>query len=187
MNGSNSNTSGNTVGTVTFGGKPECVSAAARAELQRDMIVTVKQDGTSDIWDKTTPPDDKTLIWWPKDPTSGVRLGQPRTYNAATGEWVEQGATPPYVPPEKRFGNDTVAAAVSQSKEITITPAMPEDDFIFYVIPTTQVGTTFNPASANMDNFGWEIIARVKNKVTLQFFNVPSGGLGFDWKAEEKK
>lgn len=187
MNGSNSNTSAATVGTLAFTGKPQCVSQAARDELQRDAIITIPaSSGEADIWPGTQPPDDKTLIWWAKDPTSGVRIGKPKTWDASTNQWVELGQPQVVKLPERRFGNDSVAAAASQSKEIEITPAMPIDDFFFAITITTQIGTTYNAASANMDDFGYQVIGKAKDKVTVEFFGVPTGGLGFDWKAEEK-
>lgn len=185
-NGSNSNTAGSTVAKVAFGGKPQCLSQAARDELQRDIIVTVPNAQDSDIWSDVTEPTDKTLIWWPKDPTSGVRIGKPRTYDVASAKWVELGAAPVLKLPERRFGTDTAGAAVSQSKEVPIVPAMPSDDFEFALTPTSRIGSTYGAASANMNDFGWQITAMVKDKVTLQIYNAPSGGIGFNWRAEEK-
>lgn len=186
MNGTNSNTAGKNVPVVGWRGTPQCVSQNAREEIARDLEINIPASADSDIWSGTTEPADKTLIWWPKDAVTGVRIGKPKTYDPGTNTWVELGQPTPVTLPERRFGADVVAAGVSQAKEVPIAPAMPNGDFFFSLTPTTKVGSGFSAASANMDNFGWELIGMEAGKVTIQFFNVPTGGLGFDWKAEQK-
>lgn len=180
-NGTNGNTAGQNVATVEWGGTPQCVSASARAEIERDIRVFVNIDSTSDIWSEATEPTDKTLIWWPRDAITGLRVGKPKTYNSASGQWEELGKAEPVTYPVPVFGNDTVAASVSQSKTVTFPSPMANAEYHFDLTPTTRVGSTFGAASTNMNDFGWQITAMTPAAVTLQFFNVPTGGLGFSW------
>lgn len=183
-NGADSNTNGDNFATTKATPKTgsDCISDERMAEIARRLQITIPVQKDSDIWSGAEPPEDKSLLWWPLDPTNGTRIGDvPKKWDAATGMWIDTGKTTPTTKIETRFGRDTVAA--DATKVVTFA-AMPGEYFVTITI-TSRIGTTFSAPAANMDNFDWEITNQAADTFSITFFAVPAGGVGFDWKVEQ--
>jgi hypothetical protein len=187
MNGGNSNTSGQNVATLEWSGTPISVSLKARQEIARDLHVTLENQQTSDIWDQATEPTDKTLIWWPKDPTSGARIGRPKTYNAATGQWEELGKSDELPPKRMRAtGEQQIGAGTSQDVTINFGFEMPtEEGYEIRILPQAKVDGLYVSAPANMNTFAWIITGQTQRAFSFQIYNVPTGGITVRWTVEE--
>lgn len=186
MNGSDSNTSGDNVAVREWTGTPKHVSQPARDEILRDFQISwERKTADSDIWSGTTEPTDKTKIWWPKDPVSGTRIGQPKYYDTATGTWVALGTDSGAAQARKRANGEKAVVAGASIVSISF-DGIASDNYKVTITPSTkQEDGTYGPSPANMNNFGWCIVAMATGQFQVQLFAVPTGGLTLLWEVEE--
>lgn len=192
MNGSDSNTSGANV--VAFGFKSQVsgdtISDRQMQELIRRLEGSVTPAETGDISSSADEPTDKTAIWWPVDPTSGVRIGQPRTYNTATGKWeaLGSGLTLPqfrgHASSRVYIANTTSAALATASADCSFA-GFGTDQYDIAITPVARNDTAFIAAPVSLASFGWVVTAQADGKFTLMAYNVPVGGIGFAFSVTE--
>lgn len=186
MNGSNGNTSGtnNVILDAIPKSGADCISDANMQEIARRISARVENRTDSDIWGGTTAPEDKTLLWWPKDTTTGVRLGQPKVWDAATETWIPLGTVtlPAYPKRTRRNGLEFVPAGASD--KVFTFESMGTEDYMIYLSMTRKVGGSWLAASANMTGFGWQIIGMSATTFTVHFFAVPTDGFGVMWEIQ---
>lgn len=176
----NLNTSGETVAELAFKQKVsgDCVDDRTMMELVRRLEATFTQTVTSDIWPGATPPEDKSLIWWPKDPTSGTRIGQPKIYDAVLKEWVPLtgSLTAPTALRARRNGQNAVAAGDSVV------------NLDFDSLETTNYFpsiTLMSPSTpGNMANTAFTVISRSNAQCVVAFFGIPAAGATALWTME---
>lgn len=187
MNGSNSGTSGANVATVTFAPKAEgdCLANVTLEEVVRRLQVTFEGRLTSDIWSDATEPTDHALIWWPKDPITGARIGQPKSYNVDTGTWIPLGNAPNSGFKARKRANGVVALAAGASSVNVDFTSIGTDAYHITLTPQTLAGSTWNPAPANMNNFGLIVTNRAVGQFTVAAFAVPTGGISVAWEVAE--
>lgn len=150
------------------------------AEVARRLVGTIESNELSNVVFSPTEPPDKTKVWWTTDPVTNVPVGQPKIWSEADNTWVNAASgVAPYVPPKEAYiGIDQVAGA-SATRNVTI-PDMGRQDYFVDVEVNTYVAQSWNAASANMNNFGWQINNKTATQISFSFFNVPTGGLHFD-------
>lgn len=187
MNGSNGNTAGanNVVIDAVEKTGEDCISNAHMQEIARRLNARVENRTDSDIWGGTEAPEDKTLLWWPKDSTTGVRLGQPKVWDAATEAWIALGSVtlPAYPKRAFRAGLEFVPAGVTVEKEFVF-ETIGTLDYGIRLTMTRKVGGTFLAAPANMNNFGAVVIDQTVTTFKVKFYNVPTDGLGVMWEIQ---
>lgn len=183
MNGSNSNTAGKNVATVETEQKREsdCISDALMQEIARRLKVTWENSTEGDIIGTTEPPADKTKIWWPRDATTGTRIGQPKVWDAPTEAWVALGNVTLPSQAKRRRKNGLQFVAAGAGPAVFTFESVGTDNYQIYLAPTRKVGGTWLAASANMTGFGWQVLAQTETSFTVHFFAVPTDGFGILW------
>lgn len=185
MNGSNSNTSGATVATLDF--KPavpgDVIGDKQMREIVRRLQVTNEGRSDSDIFPGTTAPSDLTLIWWPTDPTSGTRIGKPKTYDSELGQWVELGQGT-----ERQFNRFVTGIKGVSAGNSTVNfdfNGWQTKNYHISLTPTIINGDTVLSTPADLNNFHWVVSNKANDQFTVMFYAVPAGGLNIQWKVEE--
>jgi len=188
MNGSNSNTSGSNTAKLRFKPSDESalVSAAIRAELERDGYVVIEAVVEGNVVISPTPPDDTTKVWWPSD-VNGVPQGSPKVYDTESGEWVAIDSNfTPYVPPDQRNGTFFTPAGGSTQTAGPFTAMHGGSNYQIILTPTLFTGGVWQtPPASFPSNFGYFIANKSNTLFTVQFYGIPVGGLSWEWEARE--
>ena len=184
MNGSNSNTSGGNVATIDFkrAEAGDKIPDDVISELARRLVATTENQEQGTIVLSPTPPGDTTKIWWQTDPLTSVPVGQPKLYDAASGQWVENSVAGATIPRTRHF---QVFASAGNSQQNVAFQELATTDYVAILSPTTWVNGTWqtNP-NANTQN--WLITNKLSNGFTVAFYTVPTGGLTYDVLVMEK-
>lgn len=178
----NSNTSGENIASrIDFrpvpSGQPQYLSAKARAEIIRDLIVAFENVVEGDVIFSPTAPDDKTKAWWQTDPVTGIPIGQPKHWSEADNEWVDiaDPGTSSYTPPVERTVSKEIAVGASQ---VTFEFAeMGTDEYHVSIVELLKIGGDWLTPPANMNNYARAISGKSTTSVVINFFGVPAGGL----------
>lgn len=186
MNGSNSNTAGKNVATVEPAKKLEsdCVSDLLMQEIARRLKITFEYAAEGDIVGTVEAPADKTKIWWPRDVTTGTRIGQPKVWDAPTETWVPLGNVTLPTQPKRRRKNGLQFVAAGAGAAVFTFESVGTNDYQIYLTPTRNVAGTWLAASLNMTGFGWQVLAQTETSFTVHFFAVPADGLGIQWEIQ---
>lgn len=181
-----SNTSGATVAILDFirSVPGDLIGDKQFAEICRRLQATIEGQADSDIWGETAEPTDRTLVWWPKDPTSGSRIGQPKVYSYESNAWVPVGSELKF--PEKRERREGTATLNAGTFTVNISfDGWGSDKYFVQIAPLAKKDGGWIPAPANMNNFAWIVTNQAVNQFTLTFYNVPSGGIDVHWQVTE--
>lgn len=181
------NTSGANIATVTLKAfmEGDKITPELRAELQRVLEVTFNGREDTDIVSSLTPPTDLTKIWWPIDPTNGGRIGNPKTYDPATSEWVAFGSAglPVFNYRKRRNGRQQIASGngtqIIEFEDILTTAYQVKLTGVFFA------NGVLTAPPANMNNFYTGIANQTNTSFTLSFYASPTGGMSIDWEVTE--
>lgn len=169
-----------TLGVVDFSAKAgsDAVSDAVMEEIARRLIVTIETKTDGNVVFSSQPPEDKSKVWWQTDPTTGIPIGSPKTWNGSA--WVEitnPAVTAPVA--KKRTGSLYFpAGAGSQNFNFDDIETV---DYEVNVTPTTFLNGVWQPAPGTFPtHFGWTIINKTNTQVTIAIYGAPTGGLNFE-------
>lgn len=181
MNGSNSNTSGDSVAVLAFSDQSgsDHIPKAITDELARRSIITLSTTDLGNTVFSPTEPQDKTKVWWKTNAITGIPEGNALVWSEADNAWVPSNtSSTPYTPPKEQFISlDAVAGA--STRNITVED-MGRDDYFVQAEISTRVAGVWNSAPANTNNFGWCVINKTATSLSLALFAVPTGGLNFN-------
>jgi hypothetical protein len=154
-------------------------------EIIRRLVVTLEIFGNNPIVLSTVAPQDITKVWWPADPVTNTPIGVPKTWDAATQAWIPiiEPSTPSVVFPKTRF---TAAFADSGESDVTFSfKDIGTSDFFVSLTPLFYSNGDWT-TPAGFTHYGWALTNKSTNFFTAHFFGVPTGGMTFEAKIEEK-
>lgn len=175
--------SGETIaGVVDFSAKggSDAISDAVMEEITRRLIVTIEAKTEGNVVFSTEPPDDKSKVWWQTDPTTGIPIGSPKTWNSTTNAWTPIATAGEVADvPKKRAGQLYFPAGPS-SQNFNFED-IGTDDYEVNVIPTTFLNGVWGPAPDTFPvHFGWTVVNKTNSQVTISIYGCPVGGLNFE-------
>lgn len=184
MNGSNSNTSGSQVATISIKPDPNGkISESVLQEMQRRLVITIETAAQGNVVFSTTPPEDTTKVWWKTDPVSGLPTGQPLTYNSSTSTWEANNPTNSIVLKKRRTGVKFV-----EEGDSTVNILFTDMGSIGYNVkltPTTMDADGAFQVPQAADTSSWVVSAQAANQCSVTFYAVPTGGLSYLYEIEE--
>lgn len=155
-------------------------------EIARRLIVTLELKAQGNVVFSPTPPDDKSKVWWKTDPTTGIPLGSPKTWNSTTNQWQDvQTQASAYVPPKRR--HTMLFADAGQSQGTARFDSIQTTDYMVVVTPTTLINGSWQPAPSTFPtHFGYCIVNKAEAELTINFFGTPDQGMTFEIDIEER-
>lgn len=156
------------------------------AELAMRLIGTVERAANGNLVFSTTPPDDKTKVWFQIDPTTSIPIGSAKTWNETAKAWlpITQSGSP-YIPPQRRSG--MIYAQAGASTANFDFPDMGTSDYIVTLTPTTFLNGSWGVApNAFPTHFGWTVVNKANDQISVGFYGTPTGGLNFEVDLEER-
>jgi hypothetical protein len=164
----------------------DCLPDAVMEEIARRIIVTLEAASQGNVVFSATPPDDKSKVWWQLDPATLIPIGSPKLWNETTQAWepiTSTGQT--YVPPRKRHG--TIYAPAGASTVNFDFAELGTDDYSCTITPTTFLNGSWGVAPNNFPtHFGWVVVNKATNQLSIGFYGTPTGGLTFEIDLEER-
>lgn len=171
-----------TLGTVDFAqkGGTDAISDSVMEEIARRLVVTIESKTDGNVVFSTEPPEDKSKVWWQTDPTTGIPIGSPKTWNSALGQWVEITAPGAQAPVAKKRTGTLYFPAGNGSQNFNFSD-IETVDYEVNVTPTTFLNGVWQPApGAFPTHFGWTIVNKTNSQVTIAIYGAPVGGLNFE-------
>lgn len=154
-----------------------------REEIARFLVVTLEKATEGNVVFATTPPEDKSKVWWQIDPATSIPIGSPKLWNATTGAWepINTNGTV-YVPPLQRK-----SLVIALSGNSTITTDFTDIGTVDYRVTLTPTIRTGGVAPAVFPNaFGWCVLAKTTSSIVISFYAVPTEGLEFELDVEAR-
>lgn len=159
---------------------------AVMEEIARRLVVTLETQEQGNVVYSPTEPEDLTKAWIKTDPVTGLPInGIVYVYDSNTETWVPSPNQGAYVPPEKRFSKQTVAAGAST---INFPFAdMGTANYFPTLTFTTQAadGSWNAPPVSYPAGFGYLVTNQTNTTCSVSFWGVPVGGMSAILEVEE--
>lgn len=154
-----------------------------REEIAQFLIITLEKEAQGNVVFSTSPPEDKSKVWWQIDPATQTPIGSPKLWNETEQAWLPiDTSASSYVPPKQRHA--TVTALAGASTIVTNFSDIGTTDYRVTLTPTIRSGGV---APASFPNaFGYCVLSKSTTSVTISFYAVPTEGLEFDLDVEER-
>jgi hypothetical protein len=182
------NTSGANIATVEIKAFAEGdrIPLALREELKRIIEVSFQGREDNDIVSTLTPPVDLTKIWWPINPTTGARQGNPQIWSYSTSEWVDFGTNGVPVFKYRQRRNGRYQLPAGDGTAIVQFDSVETDKYQIRLTPVFFVDGTFAavPNKTDLGDFFIGVSAMSHNQFSLAYYDAPKTGLAcisVDW------
>lgn len=184
-------TSGDLVGQIGFA--DATAGDAISNELAREIIrrlrvfVPSPKGSTSDIWDGQQPPEDKSIYWWPKDPVTGARLGQPRKYDEESDQWIEQTGEVNQVQTPTRKRRNGYRQFPSGGSHVNLEyDDMGTTNLMVTITWVSLVDGEYLADPTDFEELRYCITGIGSTSVSIKVGGVPVSGIGMIWEVAEK-
>lgn len=158
----------------------DAIADAVMEEIARRLIVTIETKTDGNVVFSQAPPDDHSKVWWQIDGVTSIPIGSPKIWDETSKQWVNisaQGTV--YVPPRRRSGSLYFPAGNGQQNYNFAD--LGTTDYEVNVLPTTFLNGVYNNAPGTFPtHFGWTVVNKTNNQVSIAIFGCPTGGLNFE-------
>lgn len=186
MNGSNTNTSGDSVASVDSVAKKagDCLTDGVMAEIARRLTVTLETSQSGQVVLSATAPTDTTKIWWKVDPITNIPVGNPMTYDATSSAWKE--ITSQATSGFKVVRTGTITVPAGASTQTLNFETVNTANYAAFFSPTARTGSGQWNAAPDTLTANWIIANQASNQLSVKFYAVPTGGLQYDYLLVER-
>lgn len=166
------------------------LSDSVMEEIARRLVVTIEKAQPGNVLFQPAEPEDHTKAWWQTDPLTGLPVGRLKQWNATSGSWVvvDTAAGDVYVPPKRR--NGLMASPAGNSTQNLPFADIATTDYTVTLTPTTFSGAsnTWAPPPATFPNpFGFVVVNKTSNSVSIAFFGIPTGGITWEVDVQDRQ
>lgn len=180
-------------GTVDFAAMAasDKITDAVMSEIARRIIVTIEKEQPGNVLFQPTEPNDHTKAWWQTDPVTNLPIaGGLKQWNDTDGKWekVDTNTGAVYVPPKRRTGLMTSPAGNS-TQNLSFAD-IGTSDYQVVLTPTTfsTSSQTWQPAPSSFPNpFGFVVVNKTSNVISVAFFGIPTGGITWEVDVQDRQ
>lgn len=165
------------------------LSDATMSEICRRLIVTIEKEQAGNVLFQPTAPEDHTKAWWQTDPLTNLPIGRLKQWDSQQAAWVSVDLpSDTYVPPKRR--NGILASPAGTSTQNLQFQDIGTSDYKVTLTPTTFSGTSNTwapPPTTFPAPFGFVIVNKTSNLVSIAFFGIPTGGITWEVDVEDRQ